>query len=191
MTVRSILYIFVLILVVLAGVLLWAMQHDDHILTGRKVDYHKIYDVFWDVACDTAVDGSDRGCYVQYVDVYRPRPDFAAAMVEVVYHTGADGQPDPHIRFDIEPGLSFEDTQVAVQSGGVTRPLETAHCTGETCRIKGDAARAMLDIWRQGAALTLTINEGRDAPAQLSWPLGNINTILDDLAAQRAARNLP
>ena len=32
-------------------------------------------------------------------------PDFAAAMVEVVYHPGEDGQPDPHVRFDIEPGI--------------------------------------------------------------------------------------
>lgn len=191
MTYRTKLYILVLIIAAVAATGLWWVRSEDHTLAGRKVDYHKIYDVFWDVACDTAMDGSDRGCYVQYVDVYRPRPDFAAAMVEVLFHTDAQGQPDPHLRFDIEPGLSFEDTRIAVQTTSDSLPIDISHCSGETCRLNGDAARKVLADWRIGETLRLTIDEGRDSPAQLSWPLQNINAILDDLAAQRAERGLP
>lgn len=191
MPVRAILYTIVLTLAAVAGGILWWMQQDDHVLTGRKVDYHKIYDVFWDVACDTAMDGSDQGCYVQYVDVYRPRPEFAAAMVEVVYHKGADGQPDPHIRFDIEPAYTFEGTRIAVSTPSGQIPVDTSVCSGPTCRISGDQGKAVLAAWRKGEALSVTIDEGREALITRQWPLGNINAILDDLAAQRATRGLP
>ena len=179
------------VLALVAGGIFWWTMRDDHKLPGRLVDYHKIYDVFWDVACDTAMDGSDRLCYVQYVDVYRPRPEFAAAMVEVVVHEGADGQSDPHVRFDIEPGLSFQNTMVGVKTEDAMIPIDVSGCASNTCRFSGDEGRAILANWRKGSAIELVIEEGRDTPAQLSWPLGNINEILDDFAAQRAERNLP
>ncbi|QGX99812.1 hypothetical protein EI983_16670 [Roseovarius faecimaris] len=182
---------YILLLGVAGAALAWAYWPRGAVLDGRKVDYHAIYDSFWDVACDTAVDGSDRGCYVQYVDVYRPRPDFAAAMVELVYHAGADGRPDPHLRFDIEPGLSFQASRLAVTGAAGVTPIDVSHCASNTCRMSGDTARAILAALRAGEALTLEIDEGRDSPARLSWPLGNMDTILDDLGAQRAARGLP
>ncbi len=160
-------------------------------LPGRLVDYHAIYDTFWDVACDTAMDGSDRRCYIQYVDVYRPRPDFAAAMVEVVFHPGDTGQPDPHVRFDIEPGYSFRDATLNVSTPDGELPLDVSGCRSNTCIFTGDAGRAVLTAWRKGTTLDLELDEGRDALAKLSWPLGNINAILDDFAVQRRARNLP
>lgn len=160
-------------------------------LPWRLVDYHRIYDPFWDVACDTALDGSDRRCYLQYVDVYRPRPGFAAAMVEVVFHTGADGTPDPHVRFDIEPALSFRDTGLIVETSDGEVPLDVSGCRSNTCVINGDAGRDMLELWRGGTTLRLEINEGGDAPVRLNWPLREMALILDDLAAQRRARSLP
>ena len=75
-------------------------------LPGRITDHYQTYDG-WELACDMAKDGSDPRCYAQYVDVYQPRPDFAAAMVEVVMHEGAHDAPDPHVRFDIEPGAAL------------------------------------------------------------------------------------
>ncbi len=173
-----------------AGGVAWTMK-EDRSLKGRKVDYHKIYDVFWDVACDTAMDGSDRLCYVQYVDVYRPRPDFAAAMVEVVVHKGDDGQPDPHVRFDIEPGLSFQNTKIAIETGQGAMPIDVSQCKSNTCRFSGDEGREILALWRQGSMLSMTIDEGREELSQLSWPMQNINTILDDFATQRVERGLP
>ncbi|WP_299848225.1 hypothetical protein [uncultured Roseovarius sp.] len=160
-------------------------------LPGRLSEYHKVYDGFWDVACDTAMDGSDRRCYIQYVDVYRDRPDFAAAMVEVVYHPGDDGQPDPHVRFDIEPGYSFRETRMSVVTADGKVPFDTSDCRSNTCRRSGDAGRDMLKVWRAGSALELVIEEGRSEPAISTWPLDNINAILDDFEAQRQARNLP
>ena len=112
-------------------------------------------------------------------------------MVEVVVHEGEDGQPDPHVRFDIEPGLTFRNTKVSVETADGRKPIDVAGCASNTCRLSGQTGRDILALWRSGSTLHLEIEEGRDAPAQLEWPLGNINTILDDFAAQRAERGLP
>lgn len=160
-------------------------------LPGRLVDYHKIYDGFWDVACDTAMDGSDRRCYIQYVDVYRPRPEFAAAMVEVVMHEGDGDVPDPHIRFDLEPGLSFLNTEIVIESQTGSIPIDVSHCAVNTCPISGDVARQILSHWHSASAITLEIREGRPEPARLSWPMENFDKIFEDFGAQRALRNLP
>ncbi len=179
-----------LVFAMIAGVAVWWF-YPRQTLEGRLTDYYKTYPPFWDVACDTAMDGSDARCYLQYVDVYRPRPEFAAAMVEVVFHAGTDGTPDPHVRFDIEPGLSFEDTEVNVETPDGDVPLNVSDCRSNSCVISGEAGRDILAVWRSGTALRLTIDEDRDVPAQLSWPLNEMTAILDDLAAQRAARALP
>ncbi len=182
-----------LTLAILTGLMVWraGWLQADQSLPGRLVDYHKIYDGWWDVACDTAMDGSNRRCYIQYVDVYRPRPDFAAAMVEVVFHTGKDGKPDPHVRFDIEPGLSFRNANVVAKTADGKVLLDVSDCPSNTCRFSGEAGRAILQTWRKGIALRLEIEEGRPKPSMLTWPLGNMDAILDDFAAQRRKRDLP
>jgi len=184
---------FTLPCLILLGLMVWKIGWGagPDKLPGRLVDYHEIYDGFWDVACDTAMDGSDRRCYIQYVDVYRPRPDFAAAMVEVVMHPGGDGQPDPHIRFDLEPGLSFQTVVIATETADGSVPLDVSHCAVNTCLISGERARALLQDWTKADALTLSIHEGRPAPSQLSWPMERFAILFADFTAQRAARSLP
>ncbi len=160
-------------------------------LPGRVTDYHQTYDRLWEVACDTAPDGSDARCYVQYVDVYRPRPEFAAAMVEVVMHEGESGRPEPHVRFDIEPGLSFRDAALTIETANGTVALDLSDCPGNTCRFVGTAGVDVLAVLKGGTALELKIDEDRAEPAVLTWPLGSMADVLDDFAAQRRARNLP
>ncbi len=161
-------------------------------LPGRIPEYHKVYDGWWDVACDTAMDGSDRRCYVQYVDIYSPRPNFRAAMVEVIYRPAADGSGEPVITFDIEPDLSFRDAELSVsRPDGSYHRLTTGTCSGPKCSVSGIPATDMLAEWRRGQRLILTIREKDGNMLRRSWPLENINAILDDFADQRAARKLP
>jgi len=178
-------------LLLLLGIMSWLIGWWGQTLPGRHVDYYKVYDGGWEVACDTATDGSDTGCYIQYVDVYRPRPEFAAAMVELVMRDGPDGTPDPHLRFDIEPGLSFREATVSVALGEGAETLDMSHCAVNTCLFSGQESHDILNVMRRGTALHLEIDEGRGDPARLVWPLWNIETILDDFAAQRAKRGLP
>ena len=66
-------------------------------LPGRLITFKKTFDGWWDVACDTAPDGSDPRCYVQYVDPYRVQPKLRAAMVDFLYRRRADGASEPVI----------------------------------------------------------------------------------------------
>lgn len=183
---------FVVAVLALGLALLLPNRHQGQKLAGRHSEYHKVYDGWWDVACDTAMDGGDRRCYVQYVDVYSPRPDFRAAMVEVVYRRATDGSAEPVVTFDIEPDLSFRDVALSVsRADGSQHPLNTGDCSGPKCSAAGTAATKMLAEWRKGYSLSLTLREKGGTMRQLSWPLGNINAILDDYAEQRASRNLP
>ena len=139
------------------------------------------------------MDGTDRSCHIQYVEVYRPRPEFAAAMVDVVMHDGGDEGLDPHVRFDIEPGYRFRNARVRVETADGPVPIDVSNCATNTCRFSGATGRAILEAWRKGTKLHLEIGEGRadPDPAKLSWPLANMGAILDDFAAQRRARGLP
>jgi len=159
-------------------------------LPGRITDHYATYDG-WELACDTAMDGTDPRCYVQYVDVYRPRPDFAAAMVEVVMRKDAQGRPDPHVRFDIEPGLDLSDGGLSVVTASGAAPVDLSGCSGHSCVVSGDAGRALLRAWRDGESLRFEIAEDRDAPRVLSWPLAPMGRMLDDFAALRREHGLP
>ena len=192
---RTVAVLCVLVLTALGSA--WAMGWlaQQHKLMGRLIDYKRVEGGLWEMACDTAVDGSDAGCYIQYVDVYRSRPDFAAAMVEIVYRDGADGEPDPHIRFDIEPGFRIRDAVMTLHGPdmdtGNGRSIDLSHCRRNTCVIAGQAGRALIADWRDADRLDFVIEEGRDIPARRSWQMVNFPDLLDDFAAQRAARDLP
>jgi hypothetical protein len=113
-------------------------------------------------------------------------------MVEVIYRKADDGAGEPIVTFDLEPDLSFADAEISVgRADGSQRPLQTGSCTGPKCSISGDLAAGMLAEWRQGDSLILTIREHDGKSLKRSWPLGNINAILDDFNSQRLARNLP
>lgn len=179
----------VLALAVLAG---WGLGliRFGQILPGRVTDHYAAHDG-WELACDTATDGSDPRCYVQYVDVYRSRPDFAAAMVEIVMRKGAQGRPDPHVRFDIEPGLDLGKGRLEIATADGVVPVDLSTCRKNSCLFSGPDGRALLDIWRRGTELRLTILEKRGEAVQLAWPLSGMGPLLDAFARARRARDLP
>lgn len=161
-------------------------------LEERQTSFFKNYDGWWDLVCDAALDGSDEHCYLQYVDVYSPRPDFRAAMVELTYSEDEAGNSEPHLLFNIEGDLSFRQARMAVRRADqVEVPLPLTGCNGAACSIKGEAASTFLAEWQQGESLTIELIERDDQPKLLSWPLGNMPVILAGLAEQRKARNLP
>ncbi len=161
-------------------------------LEERQTSFFKNYDGWWDLVCDAKMDGSNEHCYLQYVDVYSPRPDFRAAMVELTYSRDEAGKSQPHLLFNLEGDLSFRQTRMVVRDANqVETPLALTGCDGAACSIRGDAAKAMLAEWSKGQNLQIELIERDGQPKQLSWPLGNIPEILQVLAEQRQARNVP
>ena len=130
-------------------------------LPGRLIAYKKTFDGWWDVACDSAPDGSDARCYVQYVDPYRYPPNLRAAMVDFLYRKSADGNSEPVIRFDVEPDLSFaSDVKMSiVDEDGSEKLVPVDECRTEKCVFSGTPAQVMLVRWSGAKLLRLKIKE--------------------------------
>ena len=162
-------------------------------LPGRLITFKKTFDGWWDVACDTAPDGSQPRCYVQYVDAYQVKPKLRAAMVDFLYRRSGDDQSVPVITFDVEPDLSFaRDVRLAIIGGdGAEKAVSVVNCPTGKCVFTGAAAQAMLIRWSRAKALRLRIREEGGEIVERSWPLGNMREILKIIAAERKARGLP
>lgn len=161
-------------------------------LEQRDISYHKTYDGWWDVACDAAIDGGGTRCYMQYVDVYEPQPNLRAAMVELTYAKDGNGVSQPTLVFNIESGMDFAKSSMRVEKPDATAmDLPFGACSGTECSITGGEAERILATWRGGETLRLSLSEADGSDVIRTWPLQNMATILDDLASQRAQRNLP
>lgn len=161
-------------------------------LEERDISYHKTYDGWWDVACDAAMDGDGTRCYMQYVDVYEPQPNLRAAMVELTYAKDGNGVSQPTLVFNIESGMDFAKSSMRINKPDATAmDLSFGSCSGAECSLTGREAENVLASWRDGKTLALSLFETGGSNVVRTWPLQNMATILDDLASQRAQRNLP
>lgn len=162
-------------------------------LPGRLITFKQTFDGWWDVACDTAPDGSDARCYVQYVDAYRTQPRLRAAMVDFLYRRAANGGAEPVITFDVEPDLSFaRDVRLSIiTADGAEKEIATTACPRGKCIIAGGLAQAMLIRWSRAKTLRLRIREHGGEIVVREWPLGNMREIVRIIAEQRKARGLP
>ena len=161
-------------------------------LKPLDIAYHKTYDGWWDVACDSEMDGANGRCYVQYVDVYSQRPDFRAAMLQLVFFKDTSGKSQPRLSFILERDLDTEAVRLDVKKGdAMVERFKLSGCSGSDCVIEGEAAARMLEAFRTGDQLAITLPETGERPKTLSWPLHNAGALLDDFAAQRAARGYP
>ncbi|MGI9475775.1 MAG: hypothetical protein ACR2PI_03665 [Hyphomicrobiaceae bacterium] len=162
-------------------------------LPGRLITFKKTFDGWWDVACDTAPNGSDARCYVQYVDPYRVTPKLRAVMVDFLYRRADDGDAEPVITFDVEPDLSFaRDVRLAiVGADGTEKEIAVSACTGGKCVFAGGKAKAMLIRWSGAKRLRLRIREHGGEIVVREWPLGNMREIVRLIGEQRKVRGLP
>lgn len=162
-------------------------------LPGRLITYHKVFDTWWDVACDTAPDGSDARCYAQYVDVYSPRPNLRAAIVDFLYRKGSDGHPEPIITFNIEPDLSYARHAEMTVMGrdGTMSAIDASGCPTAKCVFTGALGRKMLDEWSKAETLILLIKEKSGHTVERRWPLGNLAEMVRIITEQRKKRGLP
>ena len=162
-------------------------------LPGRLITFKKTFDGWWDVACDTAPDGSQPRCYVQYVDAYQVKPKLRAVMVDFLYRRSVDGRSAPVITFDVEPDLSFaRDVRLAIiGEDDAEKAVSVIDCPTGKCVFAGGTAQAMLIRWSRAKALRLRIREADGKIVERSWPLRHMREILQIIAAERKARGLP
>jgi len=95
----------------------FAQDRDGNNTAGSwKPTYFKTY-VQWDLICDERTTGDlvEERCYLRYVDVYSPRPEFGALWAFV--NMTANG---PTFDFGPEPNTQFTDDGFKLTKGGET-----------------------------------------------------------------------
>lgn len=157
--------------------------------TGRDtpgewiVDHHARFGQ-WDSMCDHR-DGSEtreERCYIRYVDVFSPRPAFAAQFVFVT--------PGPRIEFGIEPGTLFRMDGFRIERGGEIAWSAPMHgCLGGmACIYEGKPAEWLLGQMTAGGVFIFQFTDRHGTPQTLTWDLGPFAAARADFEAQAAAR---
>lgn len=171
----------IMVLALLAG-FASAQDRDGNDTPGEwQVTYQKPYGL-WDVFCD-ARDDEER-CYIRYVEVYAPRPDFGAMFVFVT--------PDG-IDFGMEAGTLFGETGPRIElDGAQVWAANGLGCrTGVSCNLTGNAATAFLDAARNGGTLRMTFTDRQGREQDLAWGLSRFADAFADWQNQSTARGLP
>jgi hypothetical protein len=140
----------------------------------------------WDSVCDHRdADGKrlDR-CYVTYVDVFAPRPQFAAAFVFV---TPASGGLRYEFRF--ERGTVFSgDALTLLRDGKEIWSLPS--CPDLKCVLEGAAAEALAQAMAVGGELRLDMADRYGRNWDLHWSADGFAAALEDMRAAAAQRGL-
>lgn len=152
------------------------------------VTYQQAYGI-WDTVCDQRGDGEarEKRCYIRHVDVFSPRPNFAAQFLFV---TNADGVS---VQFGIEPGTLFLPGRFRLQRGGdvVWSTRHPGCLTGVSCAFDGEAALELLTEMVTGGTFAFDFRDRHGASQSLRWSLEGFAAALDDFNTQSTARELP
>lgn len=126
-------------------------------------------------------------CYLRYVDVFSPRPDFAAQFFFVVQ--GGDGL---EVDFGLEPGTLFSPNGFRIEGtdGDIWKTRRVGCLTGLSCTFYGEDADALLQAMQTGTSFRFTFRDRHGKPQDLTWPLAGFSDAMADFAEQSAIRGL-
>lgn len=149
------------------------------------VDHYKPFGL-WDSICDHRVtDGARKErCYIRYVEVFSPRPDFAAQFVFVT--------PGPEIEIGLERGTLFPKGGLRIEDmGGILWSTDRILCrTGLSCTFRGAEAEILLDAMSDGTAFAFDFRDRHGVTRSLRWDLTAFAGARADFTREAAARGL-
>lgn len=153
-----------------------------------KVDHFKRYGI-WESVCDHRDEAGEtlRRCYVTYVDVFSPRPKFAAAFVFVT-PLGEDGLK---YEFRFEPGTQIDADGFALHREG--KPVwsyNPGNCPTMKCIFQSAEAEALAEAMSEPGALRFSMVDRHGQPQERFWDTEGFADALIDLRQQAAERDL-
>lgn len=178
--------VFLLLACLLAPLALFAQDRDGNDTAADwVVDHYKPFGL-WDSACDHRMtDGvKEERCYLRYVEVFSPRPKFAAQFVFVT--------PGPEIEIGLERGTRFPKGGIRIEDMGGTL-WQTNHIlcrTGLSCNFDGDDAQIILNAMADGTVFAFDFTDRHGVPRELRWDLTAFSEAMADFTRESAARNL-
>lgn len=126
-------------------------------------------------------------CYLRYVDVFSPRPEFAAQFFFVV-----NGENGLEVDFGMEAGTLFGPNGFRIEGadGDIWRTRRVGCLTGLSCTFEGNDADELLQAMQDGTAFRFTFRDRNGNPQDLSWPLEGFADAMTDFSEQSELRGL-
>jgi len=129
----------------------------------------------------------EKRCYIRYVDVFSPRPDFGAIFFFITPQGSGN-----HVDFGLEPGTTFERNGFRIERDGM--PLwvnDRVSCHfGFACAFEGDEGASLIALMREEGSFMFEFTDRNGAPQQLNWPLTGFDEAYSTYMRERAARGL-
>lgn len=124
-------------------------------------------------------------CYIRYVDVFSPRPDFAAQFFFVV-----NGDEGLEVDFGMEAGtlFSLNGFRIEDMGGDIWKTRRVGCLTGLSCTFEGEDADVLLQAMQDGTAFRFTFRDRHGNPRDLTWPLAGFSDAMADFAEQSKLR---
>ncbi|CUJ16312.1 hypothetical protein [Cognatishimia activa] len=132
-------------------------------------------------------DQLNQRCYLRYVDVFSPHPEFAAQFFFVV-----NTEDGPEVDFGMEAGTLFSPNgfRIEGENGELWKTRRVGCLTGLTCTFSGEDADALLAAMRDGDAFRFTFRDRHGKSQDLIWSLDGFSDAFADFNAQTTARGL-
>lgn len=138
----------------------------------------------WEIFCGHWGSADTAQCDLRRQDVYSPRPDFRASVTFIRV-----APEETRVDIGLEAISSLIGGGLEAVDGSWSAP--TQGCVVGTCRLRGDAANALIDDLRRGVDATLVFSDYGVQPQSILWDNGQFAEAWDDFVAQRQARGLP
>ncbi len=142
----------------------------------------------WDSICDERMERGvlKQRCYLRYVDVYSPRPDFLATFAFIHPQDGAT-----IVEFGFERGTRFEAGGFHIEREGATAWTLGDRCLqSPKCELAKEEAANLLSAFSKGGVLVQQSSDRRGTDWQLEWDLARFGEALADYRQASAERSL-
>ena len=151
------------------------------------VTHYKAFGL-WDAICDQrqARTGLQERCYLRYVDVFSPRPQFAAQFIFIT----VSGTPEVDI--GLERGTRFRPEGMRIEDDTkVLWSTDRRGCMrGGKCRFSGTEAEPIFAALEAGDTFAFDFVDRHGNERALRWDLGAMKDALMDLSTETRRRNL-
>lgn len=139
----------------------------------------------WDMICDQR--DAEQRCYLRYVEVFSPRPNFAAQFIFVTAEAGGY-----RVEFGVEAGTSFNPGGFRIeQNGAVLWSNRRPTCLrGADCFYAGGDADFLLSDMIAGDAFVFDFTDRHGTPRVLRWDLTRFGAAFNEFQSELAARGL-
>lgn len=143
----------------------------------------------WDSFCDERKTGDqlEERCYIRFVDVFSPHPEFGAVFLFITPEGGGD-----RVEFGFERGTRFADGgfHVAGDADSTWQITRDTCLRGRECVFEGVDARDLLDRFDKGDGLILRFTDRHGADQDRYWDLGRFSAIYADYRNEATKREL-